>query len=53
MRYIVFFNGEPPFYTKFFDAENLFIIGMTVIDTETQRYTTDGATWNEMQIDRL
>lgn len=53
MRYIVFFAGQSPFYTQWFDAENLFVIGMTVIDTETQRYTIDGTNWIEMQIDHL
>lgn len=53
MRYIVIFEGQPPFYTKFFDAENLFVHGMTVIDMETDKYTHDGVTWLDVQIDHL
>ena len=53
MRYIIFFDGQPPFYTKYFDAENTFQPGMTVVDLLSDLYTTDGVTWLKMQVDHL
>ena len=53
VRYIIFFDGQPPFYTKYFDAENTFQPGMTVVDVLSDLYTTDGVTWLKMQVDHL
>jgi len=53
MRYLVIFENQPPFYTAFFDAENLFVIGMTVVDILSDKYTVDGVTWLDVKTDHL
>ena len=53
MRYIIFFDGQPPFYTKYFDDEEIFRLGMTVIDMNTDHYTTDGVEWVKIEVGHL
>jgi hypothetical protein len=53
MRYLVTFESVTPFFTHYFDAENHFIDGMTVYDLVQRKYTTDGKTWNDIEIDVL
>lgn len=53
MRYLILTPNSPPFYTKWFDHDNHWTNGMTVIDFSNNTYTTDGATWEEIEIDHL
>ena len=55
MRYLFVIKNEPPFLSPWFDAENHFEdnIGMVVCDLVNFKYTTDGTTWNDMEIDHL
>ena len=52
MKYLIIFEGEV-FYTKWFDAENNFVNGMTVIDLEMHIYTMNGEKWFDIQQDHL
>ncbi len=53
MRYIVIPKEGEPFTTEWFDAENNFIEGSTVIDTERYQYMNDGNTWKSLNFDHL
>lgn len=55
MRYLITTKVEPPFLTKWFEPENHFNpdIEMIVCDLVECKYTTDGATWHNIEIDHL
>lgn len=55
MRYLITTRDNPPALTQWFDPENNFNpeAGMIVYDLYLNKYTTDGKTWNEIQIDHL
>lgn len=56
MRYLVTTNGSfDPFLTEWYDADNNFNpdLDMIVYDLELHRYTKDGTTWINLQIDHL
>jgi len=48
-------DGEEPFFTDYFNAENHFNpdIGMTIYNLIAGTYTTDGTTWTEIECDHL
>jgi len=52
MTYLVFFEGKV-FYTNWFDVDNLYVQGMTVVNRINHTYTTDGKTWLEIEEDHL
>ena len=56
MRYLITTNeAYGPFLTNWFDPENHFNkeIGMIVYDLVKHIYTTDGTTWNDIELDHL
>jgi hypothetical protein len=55
MRYLVTTNSTSPFFTDWFDAENHFNseIEMVVYDLSECKFTSDGKTWNRIEIDHL
>lgn len=55
MRYLVISNGNDPFYTNWFDAENHFNkeIEMVVFDLVHHIYTADGKIWEPIKEDHL
>ena len=48
-------DGEEPFFTDYFNAENHFNldIGMTVYNLIAGTYTTNGTNWTEIECDHL
>lgn len=55
MRYLITTKDAMPFLTKWFQAENHFNEGleMIVYDLFECKYTTDGKTWNDIEVDTL
>ena len=55
MRYLVIIEGGQPFLTEWFCCENNFRkdVDMTVYDLILNKYTTDGSTWLDIEIDYL
>jgi hypothetical protein len=55
MRYLITTNIQPPFFSDWFDAKNLFNaeVGMVVYDLVKGVYTTDGEKWEEIEEDHL
>ena len=55
MRYLITTNESEPGLTKWFEPENHFNaeIGMVVYDLYLNKYTTDGVTWSDIEIDHL
>jgi hypothetical protein len=55
MQYLITTNVQPPFLTIWFDAENHFnpCVKMVVYDLINHVYTTDGHTWEPINIDHL
>ena len=56
MRYLITTKEvESPFLTKWFEPENHFNpdIEMIVYDLVECKFTTDGTTWNDIEIDHL
>ncbi len=53
MRYLIILTGHAPFYDKYFDLENHYMEGMTVIDVFDQVYTVDGVNWIELEFNHL
>lgn len=56
MRYLVTTkDAEKPFLTNWFEPENNFNpdIGMIVYDLWLNKFTTDGTTWNVIELDHL
>ncbi|MEI6410265.1 MAG: hypothetical protein WCR52_12835 [Bacteroidota bacterium] len=53
MRYLIFQQGEKPFFTNWFDPENMFVAGLVVVDLQTQKFTDDGVNWIEVEFDTL
>jgi hypothetical protein len=56
MRYLITSNeAKSPFLTKWYDFENHFNeeIGMIVYDLVELKFTTDGKTWFDIEIDHL
>ena len=54
-RYLITTDVQPPFLSKWFDADNNFDVevGMVVFDLLTMQYTTDGETWQDIEEDHL
>ena len=52
MRYIIL-TKDHLFYTKWFNYENHWQEGMTVIDLTGDAYTTNGKEWQEIEFDHL
>lgn len=52
MQYLIIYAGKA-YYTKWFEAENHFVEGMTVIDLVDDKYTTDGKNWIDIEFDHL
>jgi len=55
MRYLIVLKEGQPFYSEWFDYENLFDPEKIayVFDLETQHHTIDGKTWVETENDML
>lgn len=55
MRYLVKIKDEEPFLTEWFDMENNFNkeVEMIVYDLHYFKYTSDGITWQDIDIDNL
>lgn len=55
MRYLITTTTHAPFLTEWYDFENHFNqdLGMVVYDLLNQKYTNNGYTWFEIQIDHL
>jgi len=51
MRYLITTLTEMPFLTKWFDFENNYSPDMVVFDLQDRKFTTDGQTWNDIEID--
>lgn len=51
MRYIIYQEGEIPFFTFVFIPENHYLFGMVVFDLLRNKYTTDGYKWVNVEID--
>jgi hypothetical protein len=56
MRYLITTKEmETPFLTAWFEPENHFNpeVGMIVYDLHENKFTTDGKTWKEIEVDHL
>lgn len=53
MRYLVTCREYDPFLTDYYDYDNCFIKGYIIFDLELKKYTEDGTTWKEIEIDTL
>jgi hypothetical protein len=55
MRYLITTTDNKPFLTKWFEFENHFNIslGMKVYDLALNKFTIDGETWVDIEIDHL
>ena len=55
MRYLITTKNELPFITKWFEFENNFNpnIEMIIYDLVECRFSVDGKTWNDIEIDHL
>lgn len=53
MRYLILQPGENPFFSDYFDVDNLFFEGLTVIDLKNGLFTTNGKEWKEIETDHL
>ncbi len=55
MRYLITTKIQPPFLSRWFDAENHFNakVGMVVYDLAKSVYTVDGKRWSEIEEDHL
>lgn len=55
MRYLIISNSYEPFLTEWFDYENHYNkdIKMIVFDLIELKYTIDGITWKNIEIDNL
>jgi len=55
MRYLITTDITSPFLTNWYEAENNFNagVGMVVYDLYTNKYTTDGTTWEDITTDHL
>lgn len=55
MRYLITTKDTKPFLTHWFQSENNFNIDldMVVYDLVENKYTDDGETWNDIDIDHL
>ncbi len=55
MQYLITTKDNPPFLTKWFDAENNFNseLGMVVYDLINNKYTTNGIDWADIEFDHL
>ena len=55
MRYLVTTNSEEPFYTQWYNPEDMHneLVSMVVYDLQKGLYTTDGREWFEIQEDKL
>jgi hypothetical protein len=53
MRYLIFMPQHTPCFTNYFDAQNIFVDGMIVVDLLNQVFTTDGEVWENVELDHL
>lgn len=55
MRYLVTTKNKSPFFTNWFEPENHFNpdVEMVVYDLVELKFTTDGKTWEDIEIDHL
>lgn len=53
MYLIVFNDLKEPFYTKWFDYDNNWEEGMTVIDLRNDHWTRNGVDWMPVETDHL
>ena len=58
MRYLITTKEtQSPFLTDWFEPENHFnpevAVGMIVYDLHKNKFTTDGKTWKEIEVDHL
>jgi hypothetical protein len=55
MRYLITTKVKLPFLTAWFDTENHFNpdVGMVVYDLCKNEFTTDGKTWQKLEVDHL
>lgn len=53
MRYLIITNDNQPFYTSWFDYENLYNpdVMTCIFDFHTGMHTFDGKTWVETTVD--
>lgn len=52
-KYLVIPQNADPFATPFFERENHFVGGMTVIDQVNLKFTHNGTDWEEIHQDHL
>lgn len=52
MRYLIYFDGNA-FYTNWYDYENNYTDGLIVFDLETDKFTSNGKDWEEIEEDHL
>ena len=53
MNYLIILDDHKPFYTNWFDAENNFVDGMVVFNLLSDKYTTNGKDWYDIEQDHL
>lgn len=53
MNYLVQPKDSHPFFTRWFDAENNYELGMIVYNLIDNTYTTDSITWKPIAEDHL
>ena len=55
MKYLIITKDNNPFYTNWFDYENLYVpeLMVCIFDIETGKHTFDGQTWIETTVDHL
>lgn len=53
MQFLIIPRSGAPFNTKWFIPENHYSAGMVVFDLVTAKYTKDGKTWENIELDHL
>lgn len=53
MNYLVIPKTGPAFYTNWYDYENNYVEGMTIIDLYAHKISNDGKKWEAIEEDSL
>lgn len=52
-QYLIIQNDIPPFYTNYYEYDNHYQKGMTVINLLANKYTNNGIDWFNINEDHL
>ena len=52
MNYLIMYKGQV-WYTNWYDKENNYMDSMTIVNLLSDKYTTDGENWEDVEEDSL